>query len=489
MKKLICIVALFVFISNLNSQSWVSSNGLFSDNDVNTISSTIASDASVVVLGFFVDNIYPQSGEVINSYGSRDYFVAKFNPQGDLDWLHNLGSAFPDFVAGGIYCDVNDDVFVTGSFMGDLFYSESDSIAGTGSFDIFFIKFNLGGDILFAKNIGKGANMQISSGLSVSVTGDILIAGQFKDSIEIEDGVTLYATNSATNSFYGAFDPSTGSVKWLKQIDALSSTSSCTIAGFESGTDWLAFTGMFTDSIEIDNDTVVSVNHSQDVVIFKTDLSGNLIWHRRIGGELLEYCYNLKANNENELNFGVYYNSPSILIDAGSSQTDTVDYNFGSYDIIIGQYAENGDLNWKKTVGGKAADKVNRSDIFEDIFYLSGSFSDTLYWGGILLKTKGPSDQDMFTGSIDKDGNFRSANSYGGDVDANNNSSKEEGRSIFQNSTTLYSILRSNSKILRLGDDIYSTSGNNFSVSGNYWLQPNFHRQYNLHKRRNLFWG
>jgi len=464
MKKLFIFLVLMASVSMLKSQSWVSSNGLFSDEDVNTVNSAITSDGSVVVLGYFKGNIHTPAGETIVSYGDRDYFLAKFEPLGSLDWITSLGSTFPDFVTGGIGIDSNDDIYVTGSFMGDLYYSETEFLQSSGSYDNFLIKYNVDGAVLNAVNAGKGSKLQLATGLTISENGNIIATGQFMDSITFEGGLTLYASNNTNHLYYCSLNPSDGTANWAKQIQPISTTSSGGIWGIESGTDWLAFTAMFADSIRFEDDTIVSVNHSQDILIYKTDLSGNLLWHRRIGGDEFEYCYNLKKDASNELYFGGYYNSLSLFIDSNDDQTETINSNLGSYDIILGQYTTDGDLEWTQTAGGKNLDKVNRSDIFGGNFYLSGSFSDTLYWGGIQLTTVGPSDQDMFIGSVDVDGNFRSANGFSGDIDAEDSPSIEDGRSVFQNTTNLYSILRSNSKTLILGDSIYYTSGETFSV-------------------------
>ncbi|MCP4313627.1 MAG: T9SS type A sorting domain-containing protein, partial [Bacteroidetes bacterium] len=99
-------------------------------------------------------------------------------------------------------------------------------------------------------------------------------------------------------------------------------------------------------------------------------------------------------------------------------------------------------------------DRVFALEYFDDKVYLSGRFADTLHWGGIELSTTGPADFDMFTGSLDADGNFREANSFGGQDD-----SKEESRGIFQNGDKLYTVMISNSELLVIGEDIYTSDG------------------------------
>ena len=79
-------------------------------------------------------------------------------------------------------------------------------------------------------------------------------------------------------------------------------------------------------------------------------------------------------------------------------------------------------------------------------------------WGGIELTTEGGSaDVDMFVGSVDDEGGFLGANSYGG-----RNNSREEGRGVFEQNGKTYVVLRSDSDLLVLGDSSYVSAGGTF---------------------------
>ena len=65
----------------------------------------------------------------------------------------------------------------------------------------------------------------------------------------------------------------------------------------------------------------------------------------------------------------------------------------------------------------------------------------------------------MFNGTLDVDGNYRSANRFGGRT-----KSSEEAYSISVTADKQINVLRSNSDLLHLGDETY------FSVTGKYYL-------------------
>ena len=94
---LICIIA-----SSLYSQSWLSSNRLRSSAEVVLINSDIDSSANVVMYGYFTGHLTARSGEILTSYGLRDYFIVKFDTSSNVVWLKNLGSTENDYVDGGM---------------------------------------------------------------------------------------------------------------------------------------------------------------------------------------------------------------------------------------------------------------------------------------------------------------------------------------------------------------------------------------------------
>ncbi|HDR68399.1 MAG TPA: T9SS type A sorting domain-containing protein, partial [Bacteroidaceae bacterium] len=206
------------------------------------------------------------------------------------------------------------------------------------------------------------------------------------------------------------------------------------------------------------------------VHLIKTDTTGNMHWIRTIGGKKYEYSYSLSLDDQENIYLSGYYESDTLIIE--SSGTESIEYtnNNGSYDIMIAKYTSSGDLEWFRATGGKGSDKLFDSKFFKNELRVSGHFTDTLRWGGIQLTTKATNDVDMFFGSLDPEGNYRSANRYGG-----RNNSWEEARDLFYDSDNLYTVMRSNSDLLVLGDSIYtSTTGKFYAVMGVIGCLPIF---------------
>ncbi len=456
-------LSLFCFFcgfSVLSSQSWTSSSVLTSTEDVSEIISANAEDGSIVMLGFFEGSLESNQGLQIDSYGGRDYFIAKFNEFGEIDWLNQVGSMNSDFVFGGVSIHSDGSIYVTGSFMGYLKYSPVDSIQSTGLFDPFLLKYDTDGNVSWCRILGSGSfvGLEITTAMQIDKSDNLIISGFFSDSISFNGSNTLFNSNGIQDYFYGKFDPSNGDPIWVKQIVGISNTGR--IFGISAGSDHYLFSGMFADSILIEIDTLVSLNNSFDIHLLKTDLDGNVDWIRTIKGDQDEYCYSITSSPENDIYLGGYYSSSSVLIDSTELESVSLEGNNGDTDLFIVKYLNDGTFDWARITGSIGADKILDVEYFKNEIHVSGSFTDTLNWGGIVLTTNGISDQDMFTGSFSSDGSFRSSNSFAG-----RNNSTEESRAIFHNREKLYSVIRTDSDLLILGDSVYTSSNGKFYIA------------------------
>ncbi len=457
MKKALYLTILLAFsLVYVNAQSWIGSNKISCTQSFIEISSTINSNGEILSYGYFEGTLSSSGGQSITSYGGRDYYLIKFLSNGTVDWMKNFGSTLSDYVFGGVSVSSGGDILLTGGFLGNFKYSPTDSIESSGSFDIFLLGLNDSGDVIWARNAGQGASFQLPTTLGSDESGNVILAGLFIDSINIYNELSLYSNKSYADYFYGAFDPTNGNVKWLKQISSLNNSNS-KINDIYGDTNSYLFTGVFADSVGFEDDTIVAYNNKNDVHLFASDSTGTISWIRTIRGAGDEFSYAILKDDEDNVYVSGYYNSDTLLVDANASSVNEIIGNHGSFDLFIAKYSSSGDLTWFKTMGGKYEDKTFNMEFFDEKIWISGYFEDTLNWGGISLISEGLGDVDMFTGALDKDGNFREANQYNG-----RNNSNDQGRGLFKGENNLYTLMRTNSDLLVLGDSIYTSDGTSF---------------------------
>jgi len=451
------IAAIFLFLGvslYINAQSWVSSSAIIGTDDIIIIQSKPSTNGSTVVFGFFTGTMESQESlQLTSNNNSRDYFVARFTNSGVVDWMHSLGSSVADYVLGGIGADTEGNIYVSGGFKNYIKYSDTDSIVSKGNFDTFLAKYDSLGNILYCKNAVSSAFNARPSMLRIDLSGNILLTGFFTDSAYFDSGLTLHSANAYDDYYYGAFDAATGDRIWVKQVQALSSTLSGRIFDATATADAYYFTGQYAGSVDLDGQSITSTASTYDVHLFKTNLSGDVQWIRSIKGSVGEYSYSVAVDPDANVFVAGYYDSPAeITVDSTATETVTASGSNGSDDLFIAKYATDGTLQWIRTNGGAGSDKIFDLDYFDNAIHVSGKFTDVMDWGGLQLSTTGGlSDQDMFYGSLDLDGNYRSANGFAG-----RNNSVEEGKSIFNGENRLSTVIASNSDLLVLGSDIYT---------------------------------
>lgn len=142
--------------------------GLAEINDITTDSHN-----NILLTGYIVGSVDmdpdPVATHLLTTNGSWDYFLTKYNPQGDLLWTFNVGS-WTNEAGNFILTDESDSIFV-GGFMRspatDFDHSPTNAVMLTthGESDVFFAKYSPDGDLAFIENIG-GPNLEFLSGMS-----------------------------------------------------------------------------------------------------------------------------------------------------------------------------------------------------------------------------------------------------------------------------------------------------------------------------------
>lgn len=386
MKRFLIFCCLVGYIFALsNAQAWKSSNALQGDGNITAIVTKDDSQNNIIVYGYFDGTIAADGGDDISTYGGRDFFIAKFSKEGNILWINKLGSTSGDDVRGGLAITADDEIMVSGAFPGYLKYSESDSIASSAGFDMFMAKYEPDGTIIWCKNIGSGPSHQRASTMEMDTNGDLIVTGTFKSELHIYSDTIIIAPNSNNHIFIEKLDPSDGSLIWVQTATSLNNPTGGILSDLVTSEDGYFFAGSFADSIILFNDTLVSYTEALDGLGFMTDTNGNLIWQRKFQGYGYAYCQNVSLGDDNNIYFCGAYNSPNLVVDSTGVDTAVAYGNNGSYDFYITSYTKEGDLRWLRTNGGKGSDKLANSEFFGGFINVSGTFADTLAWGGSFI--------------------------------------------------------------------------------------------------------
>lgn len=173
----------------------------------------ISSDGfeNTYIAGSFEENIIIDN-VVFNSTTApyNDIFISKFSPSGTLIWAKQFGGTGDDY-ARGIDVDASGNIYVSGVFSNSINF-DGLILTAAGSSDIFLIKMDSNGNIIWGKKIGNNGAEE-GCEMEVNENGEVFITGGFSQSITL--GLTNFNSIGFRDVFIAKLD-SSGNFIWAK---------------------------------------------------------------------------------------------------------------------------------------------------------------------------------------------------------------------------------------------------------------------------------
>ncbi len=195
-------------------------------------------------------------------------------------WANDIGGDNHD-ISNSIAVDDWGNTYVTGKFLSATLFSASiPLLSNAGNFDMFLVKYDLNGNLVWAKK-PLCFNSEESKCVVADHFGNVYVAGQFSGQWIAFGTDTLFNPNFFSTSFLVKYD-SNGNVIWVRNAGRSAYEFINSIAVDNAGNVNVA--GYFTaDTMFIGADTLINAGNA-DIFIAKYDSSGNVIWSQRIGG-------------------------------------------------------------------------------------------------------------------------------------------------------------------------------------------------------------
>lgn len=341
-------------------------------------------------------------------------FLAKYDVSGNIKWAVSTGSSGPSFY-GAAYVtssavDSVGNIYVIGDFDSDILIFGQDTLrktAGDVWYDIFIVKYDSNGNVLWARSAG-GRRADYGNSCAVDALGYITITGSFWSDTLIFGGYSL--VNAGGEDLYLAkYDPQ-GNVLWAKRAGDPDFQLGKFVAVDFRGNAYV--TGEFYGTnLTFDTITLINSGQSYDSEIFiaKFDPDGNVIWAKIVPGSSSEYACSIAVDAlGNPYLTGDYYCHTLTL----GSFTLT---NVGAYDFFLVKYDTYGNVVWATSGGGPSYENAMSVAVDESgNTFLTGNFcSPQLVLGSFSLNNKSPETSDIFLVKYDPDGNVLWAKSAG----------------------------------------------------------------------------
>ena len=299
---------------------WAKSAGGCAFEDGASVSSD--ENNNIVVSGHFYSSFITFGTDTLykcDSLFSPDIYIVKFDPMGNVLWAKSEGGSGWDNIKS-ITTDFNNNIITMGRYPDSTITFGTDTFTNFGSDNIFIVKYDSLGDVLWAKKCSGGTYKEITS----DADNNYIITGYFSTST-ITFGTEALTNAGSNNIFIVKFDTS-GNVLWAKSAGGNNSDGSNSVTtDFNNN---IIITGNFQSPIvTFGTDTITNAD-SANIFIVKYDPSGNVLWAKSTGrGSATSIISDL---NNNVIIMGGFW---SASIAFGTTVLSNV--SEGSYDIFI----------------------------------------------------------------------------------------------------------------------------------------------------------
>lgn len=314
---------------------------------------------------------------------SNDIFIVKYDPNGNVLWAKGIGGTGNDR-GYAIKVDSAGYFWATGYFVSSSVAFDSHTLTNSGNTDIFLVKGDPTGDFLWAKS-ASGGGFDYSTSLTIDRYQCAYITGDF-NSNALAFGSTIL-NQLGNHSFFAAKYDTNGQLRWAKGING---TSDCygkaiTVDSRSNCT----VGGRFNSNISFAGQNYTSAGNL-DAFWVKFDSAGSPVSSYVLGGTLEEGIYGLATDKHDNLYLTGYFKSQSLAASTGT----LTNAGTSTADMFIMEFSPSGNLKWAKTAGG-TADDIAYSIEVDTLrnFYITGYFSSpTLTFGTTTLMEMGTTD-------------------------------------------------------------------------------------------------
>jgi uncharacterized delta-60 repeat protein len=383
---------------------------------------TSLSDNSTVVTGFFNSTAtfgQWESNETelvaTGPQGRSDILIARFNPDGTLEWAKQAGG--DSFDHGLAITSLTDDsTVVTGEFRSTATFGPGEpneiDLISAGNLEIFISRYNPDGTLAWAKRAG-GTNYDVGEAVTALSDDSTVVTGVFSGSATFGPGETtpiVLASGGSWDMFVARYNPN-GTLAWAKRAGGPGYEISYGITTLSDNS--TVVTGCFgygdlTFGSGESNQTVLTSSGGSDIFIARYNPNGTLAWAKRAGGTADDVGNDITTLSDNSTVVTGSFNGYATF--GPGEVNETTLSSAGSDDIFFARFNPDGTLLWAKRVGGSDYDYSRGiTSLSGNSTVITGIFYGTVIFGaGEINETSLTSvgNYNLFTARYTSDGSL-----------------------------------------------------------------------------------
>lgn len=251
------------------------------------------------VIGYITgETLFNPTTLVPSAAGNGDIYVAKYSSNGILIWKKIFGGNYSDRgVDLAIGPDQN--IVITGQYFGTVNFDSYALTSNTNSKDIFLAKLDPQGNVLWARSEG-GNQSENAYGVTVDYNNNVILTGQFQGSATIGSSTFVSEIDPNTNvhsfDFFISKYNATGNPLWSLQGKAPYEDRGLAVAVDNQNS--IFFTGQFSKTLVFANNTYNNLGYNIGFLCKLTE-NGNLVFFNQMkAGMTLPYDLEVDKNNQ-----------------------------------------------------------------------------------------------------------------------------------------------------------------------------------------------
>ncbi|OFY86209.1 MAG: hypothetical protein A3F72_07080 [Bacteroidetes bacterium RIFCSPLOWO2_12_FULL_35_15] len=350
------------------------------------------------------------SGTIIPCSGNHDIYLAKYSPGGALSWIRTGGGTLGDY-AQAMCTDGTNYVYVAGEIEGTgliTFPGSSITLNCVGDNDVFLLKYDLAGNLLWARSEGTWYNEK-AQGVTLDNDGNVYITGKFTDTTRF--GGTLIPGAGFKDMFIAKYDTN-GNLLWMKHEGGPGREEGISVKCDAVGNAYVC--GMYSDGAVFGGNTYSTVltpsGHYYDAYLAKYSPNGTLLWLKSFGGDYDDVAWSLTADNNGKIYIAGEFNAYATFDSFYLTSMGKADIFVAALDPVTENF------QWISQAGGPLLDRVRGIGTDGTNLFITGQYGGTAAFG--LNSITAADSSDVFIAGMGNSGNFNWAMTVSGPADS-----------------------------------------------------------------------
>lgn len=331
-----------VFIVRLDAKGqlkWACAFGGPGADQCNAIATDQA--GNIYAAGTFGDRVDFDPGPdsfFVSSKGGTDFFLLKLDSSGKFLWCKTTGGLYND-AANAITVDLDNNILMTGSFDGQTDFDpdpdKNFDLISSGYDDVFILKIDTSGQLLWVKRIGAGST-DIAYAITADTEKNIILTGEFQGTVDLDPGAGIFNLSSYLNShdIFILKLTASGGFLWAGSLGGETDNDH----GYSVSSDAdgnIYTTGIFTGAADLDPGPSVknfTALGAYETFVVKTNPMGQLQWAFNLRSTAFNYGAAILAYSTKAIYVTGYF-SGSCDFDPGTAEMEL--NSIGQTDIFL----------------------------------------------------------------------------------------------------------------------------------------------------------